>query len=141
MADLGQDIDREPGYIISRNRMIDTDEGKYKSLEESIDRLKEKGLLKADPSKVRIFWSTDLNWDQAGSASNLMKTVIINKMFDSEIIDDCILDLVVLKYVCYALLDFRDSKDERAEKLDKAIRIYPGFDSAIESIGKMGLIF
>ena len=62
-------------------------------------------------------------------------------MFDSEVIDDCILDLVVLKYVCYALLDFRNSKDERAEKLDKAIRIYPGFDSSIESIEKMGLIF
>ncbi|MBR4202287.1 MAG: hypothetical protein IKQ93_01780, partial [Candidatus Methanomethylophilaceae archaeon] len=45
---------------IGRNRMIDTDEGKYKSLEESLDRLKENGLLKADTSKLKIFWSTDL---------------------------------------------------------------------------------
>ena len=132
--------DNQDTYI-ARNRMIDTDEGRYKNLEESLDRLTEQGLLEADTSKLKIFWSTDSDWIQSGSASNLMKTVVINKRFDSDEVNDRILDLVVLKYVCYALSDFKDSKDERAQKLDEAISRYPGFDSAIESISKMGLDF
>ena len=102
--------------------MIDTDEGKYKNLEESIDRLRENGFLKEDPSKIKIFWSTDPDWNQAGASSNLMKTVIINKRFDTKEIEDSILDLVVLKYVCYALSNFKNSKDEHAEKLEETIR-------------------
>ena len=56
-------------------------------------------------------------------------------------IEDNILDLVVLKYVCYALSNFKDSKDERAEKLEETINSYPGFDSVIDRIEKMGLDF
>ena len=134
-------LEENQDTYISRNRMIDTDEGMYKNLEESIDRLKENGFLKEDPSKIKIFWSTDPDWNQAGASSNLMKTVIINKRFDTKEIEDSILDLVVLKYVCYALSNFKDSKDERAEKLEETISSYPGFDSVIDRIEKMGLDF
>lgn len=126
---------------IARNKMIDTDEGRYKNLEESLDRLKEKKLLNTDTSKVKIFWSADKDWIQAGSSSNLMKTVIINKRFDSDDVDNDVLDLVVLKYVCYATSNFKDSKDERAEKLESKVGQYPGFDSVIDCINKMGLDF
>ncbi|WP_400203996.1 hypothetical protein [Methanomethylophilus alvi] len=79
--------------------------GEHKSLEEALDRLKEKGFI-GDLGKTRIFWSNEATSGRGGWSSALMKVITVNRKLDSDSVPDEVLDAVILNEVANIECDF-----------------------------------
>jgi hypothetical protein len=131
-------VDTTQPIFIERDHRISFEEGEHKSLEEALDRLKEKGFI-GDLGKTRIFWSNEATSGRGGWSSALMKVVMVNKALDSGDVPDEVLDAVILNKVANIECDFAMSPMDRKRTIDDRMKLYPGFDGISEWLYKHGL--
>ena len=127
----------QPAYI-SRDLRIGSEEGKHKSIEDSLNRLKDRKLIPEDLGKTRFFWSKGTPSGQSAWSSMLMKVITVNSELDSEDTPDDVLDLAILRQISYISSDFRTNNEDRRQAVLEAVRSYPGFDSVQEWLEEHG---
>ena len=120
----------QPTYI-QRDRRISFEEGEHKSLEDALDRLKEKGFI-GDLGKTKIFWSNEATSGRGGWSSALMKVITVNRKLDSDSVPDEVLDAVILNEVANIECDFAMSPVDRRRTVEDRMKLYPGFDGISE---------
>lgn len=86
----------QPAYI-SRDLRIGSEKGEHKSIEESLNRLKDRKLIPEDLGRIRFFWSKKTSNEQSSWSSMLMKVVTVNCALDSDNVPDEILDYAILR--------------------------------------------
>ncbi|WII07999.1 hypothetical protein PED39_02045 [Methanomassiliicoccales archaeon LGM-RCC1] len=127
----------QPVYI-ARDMRIGSDEGEHKSIEDSLNRLKDRKLISEDLGKIRLFWSKRTSNEQSAWSSMLMKVITVNAGLDSEDTPDNVLDFVILRQIAHVDSDFRKNNEDRKQAVLETVQIYPGFDSIQEWLEEHG---
>ncbi len=127
----------QPVYI-ARDMRIGSDEGEHKSIEDSLNRLKDRKLISEDLGRIRLFWSKNTSNEQSAWSSMLMKVITVNAGLDSEDTPDDVLDFVILRQIAHLKSDFRKNNKDRKQAVLETVQIYPGFDSIQEWLEEHG---
>ncbi len=117
---------------------IGPDEGEHKSIENSLNRLKDRKFISEDLRRIRSFWSKKTSSEQSAWSSMLMKVITVNAGLDSEDTPDDILDFVILRQIAHLNSDFRKNNEDRKQAVLETVQIYPGFDSIQEWLEEHG---
>ena len=128
----------QPTYI-SRDRRIGSPIGEHKNLQEALDRLKEKGLIKTDLNRTKLFWSIKTKEEKPAWSSTLMRTVTVNKSLDSDDVPEEVLDYVLLNQIAFIECDFGMDPMDRQKTIEERVQKYPGFDGITEWLNDRGL--
>ena len=131
-------VERLQPIYIQRDRRISFEEGEHKSLEEALDRLKEKGFI-GDLGKTRIFWSNEATSGRGGWSSALMKVITVNRKLDSDSVPDEVLDAVILNEIAQIECKFDMAPLDRNKIVEDRMKMYPGFDGISEWLEDHGL--
>ncbi|MBR7124264.1 MAG: hypothetical protein IKC93_05300 [Candidatus Methanomethylophilaceae archaeon] len=127
----------QPVYI-SRDMRIGSDEGMHKSIEDSLNRLKDKKLIPEDLERTRFFWSKKTSNEQSAWSSMLMKVITVNTELDSEDTPDDVLDFVIFCQIAHVNSDFRTNNEDRKQAVLESVQSYLGFDSIQEWLEENG---
>jgi hypothetical protein len=122
----------------ARDMRIGPDEGEHKSIENSLNRLKDRKFISEDLRRIRSFWSKKTSSEQSAWSSMLMKVITVNAGLDSEDTPDDILDFVILRQIAHLNSDFRKNNEDRKQAVLETVQIYPGFDSIQEWLEEHG---
>ena len=68
-----------------------------------------------------------------------MRTIVLNRILDSEDIPDNVFDLVLLRHILNLRSDFSVRNADRKRIIDETIGRYPGFDGIVEWLNSRGL--
>ncbi len=124
--------------FLKRRDDVGSEEGEHKSLQESVDRLVEKGFVDRDPS-IMILWTKEPVKDKSAWSSGLMKAVGVNKALDSDDVPDEVLDLVLMKHLV-RIREHIVGEQEVTDAIAVAFaRRYPGYDRIVEWMEEHGL--
>ncbi len=127
----------KPVYLTRRDD-VGSEEGEHKSLQESVDRLVEKGLVDRDPS-ITILWTKEPETDKSAWSSGLMRVVGVNKALDSDDVPDEVLDLVLMRQLVRIREHLIGGQEITDAIADAFARRYPGFDRIVEWLEKHDL--
>lgn len=131
-------VDTTQPMFIERDCRISFDDGEYKDLDKSLNRLKENGFI-GDTEKMKIFWSKEPTETKGAWSSMLMKVITVNKALDSGDVPDEVLDAVIFKEVAAIECDFSLSPMDRKRTIDDRMKLYPGFDGISEWLYEHGI--
>lgn len=124
-------VDRLQLTFIKRDDRISLEEGKHKNLAESLERLKQQGLVR-DDEKLKIFWSNKVPSRQGAWSSVLMKVITVNRYLDDDQVPDEVLDAVLLKEIASVECDYGMSPVEKRKTVQERMDLYPGFAGITE---------
>ena len=126
------------GIYLKRFRSISpTPRGENTDLSESYRRLVKRGLVKDDPDIV-LRWNTNDRSSSIGSASVLMKTVVMNKALDTEDISENALDYALFTQICHVNIGFGPTRDNDKETWREMISAYPEREEAEKELARIG---
>ena len=87
-------IRKRPTFIRRGRYLSDDPQGEHKNLNDAIDRLVAKGLLKKDHN-IRAVWNRDTRSDMAATYSVLMRTIMVTSALDEPDAPDDVIDYVI----------------------------------------------
>jgi len=132
-------VDRHQDEYIRRDSRIDDAGAKVKNVAKALERLDDLGFDIGELDKVKILWTREPDLGETGFSSLLMRTIVLNRILDSEDIPDNVFDLVLLRHILNIRSDFSVCNADRKRIIDETIGRYPGFDGIVEWLNSRGL--
>ena len=131
---------KQPIYVRRSRNITRSSNGKFRNLDESLNRLKELGIVDENCNPY-LTWSRDELTHTVGYCSTLMDTIVISSAFDTDCIPDCVVDYALyhehlITRDGWANFGKEEPFDFRAEE-----KKYPKWKEAENWIGKMCLHF
>ena len=86
--------EKQPIYVRRSRNITRSSVGKFKNLDESLNRLKALGIVDENCNPY-LTWSREELAHTVGYCSTLMDTIVISSIFDTNTIPDCVLDFAL----------------------------------------------
>lgn len=113
-----------PTYLERHTEFSQVMAEKNRDLAESYGRLVSRGLLERDPGLV-IGWADMARSRRIGTASTVMRTAMVSRRLDSEMVDDEAFDYALYNLVCQAESGLTDENMSRKERIETRLAEYP----------------
>lgn len=126
----------QPVYI-SRDMRIGSEEGVHRSIEDSLNGLKDRKLISENLRRARFFWSKGTSSKQSAWPSILMKVIIVNAELDLEDTPNDVSGFVIIRQISMRS-DLRTNNDDRKQAVMEAVQSHLGFDSIQEWMEERG---
>lgn len=119
-------VSKQPTYIRRCRGLGNTTKGEVYDLQDSFDRLVEKGLIK-DDDKIYMAWGPEGTGRRTGFSSVLMKTINMSKMLDNEEIPEDILDFSLYAQIAHIEMGFDPFSTTRVDEYSERLESYPEY--------------
>lgn len=113
-----------PMYLERHTEFSQMMAGNHRDLAESYGRLVSRGLLERDPGLV-IGWADMARSRRIGTASIVMRTAMVSRRLDSEMVEDEAFDYALYNLVCQAESGLTDESMSRRERIEARLAEYP----------------
>lgn len=127
----------QPVFVCRFRGLSQSPVGERKDLEESYERLVERGLVEHDPS-VYLGWTPVGRSRAVGRSSVLMKVVAMSAILDDDSVSDELLDYCLYTQLAYVNQGFSPTGTCRGAEYDQALSRFPnraGMEYELRRIG------
>lgn len=130
--------DNQPLYIERLKGISRESTGDNIDLEDSYNRLVEKGLVEKD-SDIQIRWGPKTVSKTVGNSSVLMKTVVLNRKLDSRFVSEEAIDYALYSMLCRIHMGFNHIGSNYQSDYRRIIELYPDWISITRELEKIGI--
>lgn len=127
-----------PTYISRLHGVSLGTEGRHFDLNESYERLAEKGLIDMD-SDIILRWAPITDSPSVGHSSALMKVVTLSRRLDCVHISTDVLDFCLYSQLSLIGSGRLMDKEDRDREYEEKMRQYPGYSCLMEDLRELGM--
>jgi len=124
-------VGKRPLYL-ERSRTVTMDQqGRYKNLLDSVERLRESGLIEDDDIRNSFFsWVEHMAKYKFGQCNQLFRVVTVNPVLDSDEVPDYVLDFVIYHEILHLRQDSTKNRRPHNAQFKSWEHQFPMYDDA-----------